>query len=161
MSPLSTVDELKAALADLVSARVIGFSRTVNIAEVGFARGEVETWLHAQCPFRVTRGESTWFGTVDTAYPATADADPAEAYRKNETMFDKRARQVSERFQSVEYVVETATLGRAGTITLELTGAVVIEVFPACGGPIEQWRLFDRGSDVHYVFPDAAVIGDH
>jgi hypothetical protein len=159
MSPLSTVDELKAALAELVSARVIGFSRTVNIAEVGFARGEIETWLHAQCPFRVTRGESTWFGTVDMAYPGTADADPDEAYRKNETMFDKRARQVSERFQSVEYVVEAATLGRAGTITLVLTGAVVIDIFPASGGPIEQWRLFDRGSDVHYVFPDAAVTG--
>ena len=153
---MSTVDELEAGLAGLVSARVTAFSRTVNIAEVGFVRGEVETWLHAQCPFRVTRGESTWFGTVDMAYPARADDHPDDAYRKNETMFDKRARQVSERFQSVEYVVETATLGRAGTITLELTGSVVIEVFPASGGPIEQWRLFERGSDVHYVFPDPA-----
>ncbi|GLY43311.1 hypothetical protein Amsp01_093340 [Amycolatopsis sp. NBRC 101858] len=153
---MSTVDELEAGLAGLVSARVTAFSRTVNIAEVGFTRDGVETWLHAQCPFRVTRGEATWFGTVDMAYPATADADPDEAYRTNETMFDKRARQVSERFRSVAYVVETATLGRAGMVTLTLTGSVVIEVFPACGGPIEQWRLFERGSGTHYVFPDAA-----
>jgi len=153
-----TPDELSTAVSRLVSARVTGFGRTVNIAEVGFLRGTVETRLHAQCPFRVTRGETTLFGTVDLAYPGTADADPSEAYRQNATMFDKRARHLTERFRAVEYVVEAASLSRAGTMTLELTDSVVIEAFPACGGPIEQWRLFDRGSDVHYVYPPAADL---
>jgi hypothetical protein len=150
---MPTLDDLAAAVAGLVSVRVTGFSRTVNIAEVGFAG---DTWLHAQCPFRVTRGETTWLGTVDMDYPATRDADPAEAYRTNATMFDKRARRITERFQAVEYVVESASLGRAGTITLELTDSVVLEVFPACGGPVEQWRLFRRGSGIHHVYPEAA-----
>jgi hypothetical protein len=152
---------LEEAVAGLVSARVTGFGRTVDIAEVGFARGATETRLHAQCPFRVTRGEKTLFGTVDMAYPATADADPDEAFRRNATMFDKSARRLTERFEAVAYVVESAVLGRAGAMTLELTGAVVIEVLPACGGPVEQWRLFDRdpvrpGAGAHHVYPEAA-----
>ena len=140
-----------------MGARVVEFTRTVNIAIVGFTRDEVSTRLHAQCPFRVTRGESTWFGSVDMAYPGTPDGDPDEAYRTNATMFDKRARRVTERFQEVEYLVESAELGRAGSVTLVLTDSVVIEVFPACGGPIEQWRLFDQDTHGHYVFPDSAV----
>ncbi len=133
------------------------FSRSVDIAMVEFSKDEVSTHLHAQCPFRVTRGESTWFGSVDMAYPGTPDADPDEAYRTNATMFDKRARRVTERFQDVEYLVESAELGRAGSMTLVLTDSVVIEVFPACGGPIEQWRLFDKDIPGHYVFPHSAV----
>jgi hypothetical protein len=150
---MPTLPDLADAVRGLVSLRVTGLSRTVDIAEVAFAG---DLWLHAPCPFRVTRGETTWLGTVDMNYPATADADPVEAYRANATMFDKRARRITERFQAVEYVVESAHLGRAGAVTLELTGAVVIEVFPTCGGPVEQWRLFRRGSGIHHHYPGAA-----
>lgn len=50
---MPTVDEVATAVSGLVSARVTGSGRTVNIAEVGFARGTVKTRLHAQCPLPV------------------------------------------------------------------------------------------------------------
>lgn len=152
---MSTIEELRAGVAALVGARATGFGRTLDMAEAGFARGAVETRLHAQCPFRVSRGERVLFGTVDMAYPGRADADAGEAWRTNTTMFDKHARRFTGRFAAAEHVVESAELGRAGTLTLLLTGAVVIEVVPACGGPVEQWRLFDRGAADHYVYPES------
>ncbi len=141
----------------LVSARVTGFDRTVDIIEAGFRRGDAETRLHAQCPFRVTRGDKILLGSEDLRFPATRDADAVTAFRDRTTMFERKARRLSERFEAVEYRVESAELGPAGRFSLRLGDDVTIEVLPACAGPVEQWRLFDRGTDRHFVYPDSAT----
>ncbi|MEW2505173.1 hypothetical protein AB0878_32365 [Amycolatopsis sp. NPDC047767] len=151
---MSTEAELRVGLARLVGARVTDVGRTVTMIEVGFALGEVETRLHAQCPFRFIGGDNVVIGSEDLAYPA-ARADEA-AYAERRTMYDRKARWLTARLAAGEYRVESAELGRAGAVTLVVTGSAVLEVFPACSGPVEQWRLFERGSDVHHVFPDSA-----
>jgi hypothetical protein len=153
---LSTTEELEAAVARLVSTRVTGFGRTVDMVEVGFRHGAGETRLHAPCPFRVTRGDAILLGSEDMRFPATRDGDAQAAFRDRTTMFERKARRLTDRFEAVGYFVETAESGPAGRFRLQLGDGVVIEVLPACAGPVEQWRLFDRGTDRHYVFPDSA-----
>ncbi|MEV6896269.1 hypothetical protein [Amycolatopsis sp. NPDC051372] len=67
---MSTEAELRLGLARLVGARVTDVGRTVNMVEVGFAIGDVETRLHAQCPFRFVGGDTVLLGSEDLAYPA-------------------------------------------------------------------------------------------
>ncbi len=142
-------------MALLPGCRVTEFSRTLNMAIVGFRREDVEKRLHAQCPFRVTHRDRILFGSVDMHYRDTGDADTAfDEYR---TKYDRFARQLTGMAADHPCFVESATLGRLGMLTLELSGPLVVEVFPACAGEsVEQWRLFDRHTDHHVVFPDSA-----
>jgi hypothetical protein len=152
---LSTTEELTAAVARLAGCRVTEFSRTLNIAIVGFQGADVEKRLHAQCPFRVRHREQVLFGSVDMSYRDTGDAETAfDEYR---TKYDRQARQLTGMVTEHECFVESASLGPAGTLSVHLDGPLVIEVFPACGGPsVEQWRLFDWHTDAHVVYPDSA-----
>jgi hypothetical protein len=153
---LSTTEELEAAVAELVGCRVVEFSRTLNIAIVGFQGDGVEKRLHAQCPFRVTHRDQLLFGSVDMRYRDTGDAETAfDEYR---TKFDRQARQLTGMVTEHECFVESATLGAVGMLSARLSGNVTVEVFPACGGRnIEQWRLFDwHDTDRHFVYPDSA-----
>ncbi len=142
-------------MALLPGCRVTEFSRTLNIAIVGFRREDTEKRLHAQCPFRVTYREQILFGSVDMYYRDTGDAETAfDEYR---TKYDRFARQLTGMVEEHACFVESATLGRLGMVTLELDGPLVVEIFPACAGPtVEQWRLFDWHTDYHVVFPDSA-----
>jgi len=154
---MSTSEELAAGLAALVTARVTDFGRTLNMAEVGFLRNGVVTRMHAQCPFRVVRGELILFGSVDMNYPIDPQADSVVAFDEYATMFDRNARKLTALVAETEYFVESAVLGAAGMVTLTLNNSIAIEVLPASTGRlVEQWRLFERGSDVHHVFPDSA-----
>ena len=87
---MSTEAELRAGLGRLVGARVTDVGRTVNMVEVGFTLGEVETRLHAQCPFRFVGGDTVLIGSEDLAYPATRGDETAYAERR--TMYDRKAR---------------------------------------------------------------------
>lgn len=142
-------------MARLAGCRVTEFSRTLNIAIVGFRGEGVEKRLHAQCPFRVTHREQILFGSVDMSYRDTGDAETAfDEYR---TKYDRQARQLTGMVTDHECLVESAALGPAGTLSVKLTSHVVIEVFPACAGRnVEQWRLFDWHTDRHVVYPDSA-----
>ncbi|WP_370968996.1 hypothetical protein [Amycolatopsis sp. cg9] len=154
---MSTTEELEAAVALLPGCRVTEFRRTLNIAIVVFQGEDVEKRLHAQCPFRVTHRDRILFGSVDMYYRDTGDAETAfDEYR---TKYDRFARQLTGMAAEHECFVESAALGRAGTLSLELSGPLLVEVFPACAGPnVEQWRLFDRHTDRHVVFPDSAEL---
>ena len=143
-------------MARLAGTRVTGFDRTVDMVEVGFRRGDGETRLHAPCPFRVTRGDLILLGSEDMRFPATRDGNPQSAFRDRATMFERKARRLTEQFEAVEYFVETTELGPAGRFRLQLGDGVVVEVMPAYAGPVEQWRLFDRDTDRHVVYPDSA-----
>lgn len=142
-------------MALLTGCRVVEFSRTLNIAIVGFRGEGVEKRLHAQCPFRVTHREQILFGSVDMRYRDTGDAETAfDEYR---TKYDRQARQLTGMVTEHECFVESAALGTAGTLSVRLSGPLLIEVFPACAGQtVEQWRLFDWHTDNHVVFPDSA-----
>jgi hypothetical protein len=152
---LSTTEELAAAVARLAGCRVTEFSRTLDIAIVGFQGEDVEMRLHAQCPFRVTHREQILFGSVDMRYRDTGDAETAfDEYR---TKYDRHARQLTGMAAEHECFVESATLGHLGVLSVKFTDHLVVEVFPACAGRnVEQWRLFDRHTDHHVVFPDSA-----
>jgi hypothetical protein len=152
---LSTTEELEAAVARLAGCRVTEFSRTLNIAIVGFQGEDVEKRLHAQCPFRVTHREQILFGSVDMRYRDTGD--PETAFDEYRTKYDRQARQLTGMVAEHECLVEAAALGTAGTLSVRLSGPILIEVFPACAGrDVEQWRLFDWHTDNHVVFPDSA-----
>ncbi|WP_328612933.1 hypothetical protein OHS18_28030 [Amycolatopsis sp. NBC_00355] len=154
---MSTPEELTAGLASLVRARVTDFSRTLNMAEVGFLRDGVVWRLHAQCPFRVRQGDRILVGTVDMNYPVDPEADRMAAFDQYAMMFDRNAKKLTALFQQTASFVDSAVLGPAGIVTLALSESVVIEVMPASAGlRVEQWRIFERGSDTHYVFPDSA-----
>lgn len=142
-------------MARLAGCRVTEFSRTLDMAIVGFQGEGVEKRLHAQCPFRVTHREQILFGSVDMRYRDTGDAETAfDEYR---TKYDRQARQLTGMVTEHECFVESAVLGPVGTLSVELSGHVVIEVFPACAGRnVEQWRLFDWHTDAHVVYPDSA-----
>lgn len=142
-------------MALLAGCRVVEFSRTLNIAIVGFRGEDVEKRLHAQCPFRVRHREQILFGSVDMRYRDTGDADTAfDEYR---TKYDRQARQLTGMVTEYECFVESAALGAAGTLSIRLDGPLTVEVFPACAGrSVEQWRLFDWHTDRHVVHPDSA-----
>ncbi|MCR6484309.1 hypothetical protein M8542_15915 [Amycolatopsis sp. OK19-0408] len=153
---MSTTEELREAVVELVGCQVVEFSRTVNIAIVGFRNDTVEKRLHAQCPFRVTHRDQLLFGSADMRYRDTGDAETAfDEYR---TKYDRQARQLTGMVTAHECFVTSADLGPAGLLSLGLDGPLTVTVLPACAGPnIEQWRLFDwHDTDRHYVYPDTA-----
>jgi hypothetical protein len=153
---MSSQEELDRAVRGLVGTRLTGIGRTANLVEIGLSGNDLEWTFHAPCPFRMTRGEEILVGSVDMAYPAKRDLDPDEAYRTFETKFDRKAKRLTVQLESAEYVVEAAFLGVAGLVRLTVLDSITIDLLPACAGPVEQWRLFARDTDMHFVYPDSA-----
>jgi hypothetical protein len=153
---LSSLTELAQAVTDLKGCRVTDLGRTVNMAEVGLRRGDAIYRLHAQCPFRVVRGNRILLGSVDMAYPAERNADAKVAYEMRTTMYDRNAQLLTNRLSAGDFPVIEAEMNETGAFFFEIPDSVRFEIFPACSGAVEGWRLFRKGSDVHYVYPDSA-----
>jgi hypothetical protein len=153
---MTALPELSAAVSALEGTRIVDLGRTLNMVEVGFERGGALYRLHAQCPFRVVHGARILVGSTDMNYPEDRKADGNLAYDTYATMFDRNAKRLTERFAAGEFLVVSAVLRENGEIVIELPESVRFEVFPACSGPVESWRLFEKGSDVHHVYPDSA-----
>lgn len=65
-------------------------------------------------------------------------------------MYDRTANILTEKFAAGEFPVIEAEMLENGEIIIEITESVRFEVFPVCSGPVQSWRLFEKGSDVHY-----------
>lgn len=126
------------------------------MVEVGLRRGDAIYRLHVQCPFRVVRGSRILLGSVDLAYSADRNVDAKVAYDMRTTMYDRNAQILTSKLSSGDFPVLDAELDENGAFFFEISEAVRFEIFPACSGAVEGWRLFEKGSDVHYVYPDSA-----
>ncbi|WP_026423741.1 hypothetical protein [Actinokineospora inagensis] len=152
---MSSLRELDEALRALRGARWTDVDRTVNMAEVGFQLGDVEFRLHVQCPFRIVHREKVLLGSVDMRYPQRRSDDPGEAFDERVTMYDRNARKLTDRLTTTDTVSDTS-LEPDGAFTITVADDIRIQAFPASAGPVEAWRLFERGADIHYVHPDSA-----
>jgi hypothetical protein len=141
--------ELRAAVAALAGARVVEVRRTLNIAIVGFTRGDESVRLHAQCPFRGVYEDRVVIGTRDMNYAIDREPDAFDRYR---TQYDRLAEQITTLLTSEDRTVTSASMGRAGALTIECAGGLAFDVLPAIAGPKECWRLFVEGSDEHFVY---------
>jgi hypothetical protein len=97
-----------------------------------------------------------YIGSTDMLSPSDRETDPIEAYDKYLTIYDHNAKVFTEHLAKVDHYVIRAELGEGGIITFEISDSIRIEIFPAASGPVEGWRLFAKGSDVHYVYPEWA-----
>lgn len=141
------------AVRALTGCRVSDFGRTVNMAEIGFERDDgTKFWLHASCQFRVVRQGRILVGSHDMHWPMAKNADPDVAFDKRTTMYDRQATRLSAVFDSDAYLVLSADVRDTGDLVIDVTDSVQIQAIPMCSGPVECWRLFERGGD-HHVYP--------
>ena len=154
---LTSLDELAAAVDGLKGWRVTDVGRTLNMVEVGFARYGAVYRLHVQCPFRVVQHAHIALGSSDMYYPLDRKVGQDVAFDTYATQFDRSAKILTERLGPDGVPVLDAKMQENGAFFVEVEGAARFEVFPAISGPKECWRLFQKGSDVHYVYPASAV----
>lgn len=146
--------------ADLISAvralegtRLVEVRRTLDIAILGFLRGDEEVRLHAQCPLRIGVGDRLLMASGDMWYALSGAGDRDQAFDTNRTNYDRFAEQMTARFVAQEFPIVRAELGRGGKITLDSVDDLWIEVAPDVSGPIESWRLFVLHDDAdHYIY---------
>ncbi|GLZ37139.1 hypothetical protein [Actinokineospora sp. NBRC 105648] len=144
------------AVRGLVGARVTDVGRTADMVEVGFDVAGAEHRLHVQCAFRLVRGAQILLGTTDLGYAENRSDTRAAAFENRTTMFDRNARRLTDRFAVTGYEVVLAEVSEIGAVVIEASDAMRFEVVPTGAGPAECWRLFERGSDVHHVYPESA-----
>jgi len=154
---LSSFADLAAAIDGLNGWRVTDVGRTLNMVEVGFVRADAVYRLHVQCPFRVVQRAHIALGSSDMYYPLDRKMGQDVAFDTYATQFDRSAKILTERLGPDGVAVVDAKLEENGAFYFEIEGAARFEVFPAISGPKECWRLFQKGSDVHYVYPASAV----
>jgi hypothetical protein len=114
--------------------------------------------LHAQCPSRVVRGAQIVVGSGDVTMPRSAGG-PECRVRHVRHDVHRTAKILTEWFAAGEYSVIEAEMLENGEIIIEITESVRFEVFPMCSGPVESWRLFEKGSDVRYVYRALRLSG--
>ncbi len=115
------------------------------------ARGE-EVSLHIQCPFRFVGGEHVLLGSADMKYPQR-DAGP-DAYDSYRTVYDAQAGVFNDEVIPALSTAEVSAVDVAadGFLTLTWPDDLRLQVFPACSGPVEAWRVFDRFDYYGYPF---------
>jgi hypothetical protein len=150
---MSSLADLAAAVDGLKGCHVVDVGRTLNMVEVGLRRDQTTYRLHVQCPFRVVQGAKIVLGSFDVHYPIKRGADKDIAFDTYATQFDRSAKILTERLGPKGFPVLEAQMKEDGAFFFEIVDDVRFEVFPAVSGPIECWRLFEKGSDVHYVYP--------
>jgi hypothetical protein len=102
----------------------------------------------------VVRGDQILLGSYDMHWPKERKADADVAFDTYATMYDSNAKILTDRLAAGEFHVIDAEMRGNGELVVEIADSVRFEVFPACSGPVESWRLFEKGSDVHYVYSD-------
>jgi hypothetical protein len=147
-----TLDELAGAIDGLLGAFLSDVGRTLNMVEIGLRRDAEVVRLHVQCPVRILQGSSILLGSQDYLWPHPPGQDRQRAFDQYETMFDRAARTMTAGFGNGLPVLEAA-MRPDGSFHLQASDNIRVEVFPAVSGPIECWRLFFKGSDVHHVYP--------
>jgi hypothetical protein len=104
----------------------------------------------------VVRWAQILLGSYDLHWPKERKADKDVAFDTYATMYDSNAKILTDILADGEFHVIDAEMRENGEIVVEKPDSVRFEVFPACSGPVEGWRLFEKGSDVPYVYPDLA-----
>jgi hypothetical protein len=154
-SKMTDPHEAETLLAAIVGLPVWGVARASDMAMLSIGgrvsapgpRGLTEKGeyaLHVQCPWRATHAESIIVGAADWWRDELAPSAETALTRWQDL--------------ASEGVIERVSLGKAGSISLELTARLRFEVFPnktaaVDGRPIEHWRFFRPTlEDNHLVF---------
>jgi len=132
----------------------VGRAADLGIVEFASATGRGEIALHLQCPFRILYGGDLLIASGDMDYSGAA-AGPRSADPPGGSVFDERSLMLNQAIDRLRPTVTNATMELQGLLVVELSPAFLLQVFPDCSGRVEMWRLFARGSSVHYGFPPA------
>jgi hypothetical protein len=132
----------------------VGRAADLGIVEFASATGHGEVTLHLQCPFRILYGGDLLIASGDMGYPGAA-AGPRSADPPGGSVFDERSLMLNQAIDRLRPAVTNASLEIQGLLVVEMAPAFLLQVFPDCSGRVEMWRLFARGSSIHYGFPPA------
>ncbi|MET9243033.1 hypothetical protein [Nonomuraea sp. NPDC003709] len=132
----------------------VGRAADLGILEFASATGDGEIFLHLQCPFRILYGGDLLIASGDMGYPSTT-AGPRPTDPPGGSVFDERSLMLNQAIDRIRPMVTKATVELQGLLVVEMAPAFLLQVFPDCSGRVEMWRLFARGSSVHYGFPPA------
>ncbi|MGW2255200.1 hypothetical protein ACWCXH_34200 [Kitasatospora sp. NPDC001660] len=144
-------DEALELLRDATMASV-GRAADLGIVEFASTTGIGEVSLHLQCPFRILYEDDLLIASGDMDY-GTTSAGPKPADPPGGSVFDERSFLLNRGLAQLRPTVTRATVRAQGMLLVELSPPFLLQVFPDCSGQVEMWRLFSRGSDVHYGFP--------
>ncbi|MEU7908926.1 hypothetical protein [Actinoplanes sp. NPDC049118] len=150
--PQHTLDVLAGMVSGLRGAVLVDVGRVLDVVKIGMRRGDEEVMLHVQCPVRILRGDSILLGSDDFLRPHPQAEERGLPADRHETTFDHVAKAMTAEFGDGVPVLE-AEMRPGGSFRLVAADEIRIEGFPAVSGPIECWRLFVKGSNVHYVYP--------
>ena len=154
---VTDLGQLAAAVGRLKGMRVTDLGRTLNMVEVGFAGDYGIHRLHVQTAFRVIQREHIAIASSDMQYPLDRKAAQSVAFDTYATQYDRLAKILTKRLGPDGIVVVDAAMRAGGAFFFEIEGETRFEIFPAISGPKECWRLFRKGSDLHYVYPASSV----
>jgi hypothetical protein len=120
-----------------------------------------ELALHVQCAWRVTRADRIVVGSRDLYYPADYredeavpsefdwDRDPNRRDKLLTLLFENGAK---------EFVVERVAVGAAGSLHIELSENLALDIFPNDSLSDEHWRLFNPGTHgEHFVVTGSGI----
>jgi hypothetical protein len=146
-------EETVQAVRGLRGCRVVSLGRTVNMVEIAFQRdGGPVYWLHASCQFRAVRAGRVLIGSYDMHWPAVRHTDSDVAFDTYTTMYDSQATKLTGVFRAGDFRVVDADVLDTGDLVIDLTDSVRFQAIPTTSGPVECWRLFERGGE-HHVYP--------
>ncbi|MBL7498710.1 hypothetical protein I6A84_31260 [Frankia sp. CNm7] len=131
----------------LVDTRLVSIGRALNLMIIAFSPGgdlgDESVRLHVQCPMRFRHRDSLLIGSGDLAF---------ERPETGEKRYDTRAAEFNSVLKGEVVRVEDVRHGPAGSLSVECSGGLFIEVFPATLRHVEAWRVL-RVGDEHFGYP--------
>lgn len=150
-------DAIEEAAGALIGLPLTDIGRAANIVWIQFGTFPDHA-LHISCAWRLSEPGSILVAAGDLFTPADPDMDPDEFHwdQQGANWFDARAHAWRDAIRDVSVTVERVAGTDRGDLRIELTGGLVLEVFPDSGPAphveTEFWRLFrPRREDPHFV----------
>ena len=158
--------EIEEAAGKLIGRHLTDIGRAANVVWLQF--GSFPDYaLHISCAWRLAEANHILVAGGDLFTPADPDMAPDDFHwdQRGATWFDVRARAWRDAVAEANVAVERVSGSDWGDLRLELTGGVVLEVFPDSGDAphveTEFWRLFrPRTPDPHFVVGSEGIHRD-
>ncbi|MBA2808418.1 hypothetical protein E0500_013655 [Streptomyces sp. KM273126] len=147
--------ELEAAVDRLNGMTLRSVGRATNMGILEFeSQSASQVRLHLQCPFRIVQEGQIILGSSDMAYARGGES--VEELDEYGTIFDSRSAAINSILRELNPTIFGARLGEAGAIAASWDPQFRLEVFPACSGNLEMWRMVVPGED-HFGFPESSI----
>jgi hypothetical protein len=123
-----------------------GSPRTVVSELSGKEKMVGDLALHIQCAWRITSPLGIEVASRDIYYPASSegsvDLSDFDWDRPGKNRCDERLSMLLASKEHDPLVVQSVQIDTAAGLKLLFTASYVLDVFPNCSYPIEQWRVF-------------------